>query len=140
MTSVGEMVTQTINFEESEISQRTAVLEHVSPQLDELKRKYNGLENFLDEVANHLKTVVPEWAKQYILNCIFYPQLGFLTVININPQTGMSNYEGEGLEGDPWEQMFAIEGKIYYKNGYMREMDKEIGDLYCMICGKLCSV
>lgn len=68
-------------------------------------------------------------------NCIFYPQLGFLTVVSLNPETGRGNYQGEGLAEDVWESMFVNEGHIYYKNTMMRELDEQVGDIYCMIVG-----
>lgn len=104
--------------------------------LDALKRNYDGLEHFLNEVAAHLITEIPEWARAYVKNCIFYPQIGFLTVVNLDPETGRGMYEGEG-HGDSWESMFVIDGNIYYKNQRMKELDAEYGDLYCMIVGKL---
>lgn len=108
----------------------------VSAELDELKRNYDGLESFLNEVAAHLITEIPEWAQQYVKNCIFYPQIGFLTVVSLDPETGRGNYEGEGLVDDLWERMFVTDGDIYYKNRRMKELDGQYGDLYCMIVDK----
>jgi len=124
-----------VDLDESESSHRTAVAAGVSPELDELKRQYHGLEHLLDEVAKRLVLEVPEWARIYVTHCVFYPQLGFLTVVTLNPTTRRSNYEGEGMD-DEWNQMFVTEGNIYYKNGRMKEMDHDVGDLYCMISGK----
>lgn len=109
----------------------------ISAELDELKRNYDGLESFLNEVAAHLITEIPEWAQQYVKNCIFYPQIGFLTVVSLDPETGRGSYEGEGLVDDLWERMFVTDGDIYYKNRRMKELDGHYGDLYCMIVGKL---
>lgn len=135
LREVGERIAMTIDFEQSKEARRTCVLPNVSPVLDELKRNYDGLEYFLNEVAAHLITEVPEWARPYVKNCIFYPQIGFLTVVSLNPNTGRGNYDGEGLEGDLWESMFTTDGCIYYKNQRMRELDGQYGDLYCMIVG-----
>lgn len=108
---------------------------NVDQELDELKRNYDGLEHFLDEVAAGLIAQLPEWARQYVKNCIFYPQIGFLTVVSLDEETGRGNYEGEGVAGDVWESMFVTDGNIYYKNQCMRELDAQHGDLYCMIVG-----
>lgn len=112
------------------------MLQGVDPELDELKRNYDGLEHFLNEVAVRLIAEIPEWARQYVKNCIFYPQIGFLTVVSLNPETGRGNYEGEGSGGDVWESMFVTDGDIHYKNQHMRELDGQYGDLYCMIVGQ----
>lgn len=111
-------------------------MQGVSAELDELKRNYDGLEYFLNEVAALMTEEIPEWARQYVKNCIFYPQIGFLTVISLNPETGHGNYEGEGLNDDAWERMFVSDGNIYYKNRRMKDLDVQYGDLYCMIVGR----
>lgn len=132
---VGQLITQTIDFEQSVERGRTAVKHGVDAALDEVKRSYMGMENFLSSVITKLQEQIPEWARQYVQNCTFMPQLGFLTVISLNPDTKESNYNGEGLH-EPWELMFAAEGSVYYKNRQMREMDEQLGDAYCMIIGK----
>lgn len=111
---------------------RTAVKQGIDADLDERKRTYDGMESFLANVIIGLRATVPEWARQYVKNCIFFPQLGFLTVISINPQTGKGDYDGEGLN-DAWACMFIADGSAYYKNRQMKELDEELGDLYCMI-------
>ncbi|KAJ0121776.1 hypothetical protein J7T55_008943 [Diaporthe amygdali] len=126
----------TIDFQQSKEARRTCVMRGVSAELDELKRNYDGLEYFLNEVAALMLEEIPEWAQQYVKNCIFYPQIGFLTVVSLNTESGRGNYEGEGLSDDAWERMFVSDGNIYYKNRRMKELDGQYGDLYCMIVDK----
>lgn len=137
LRQVGERIATTIDFQQSKEARRICVLPDVNSRLDELKRNYDGLESFLNEVAVHLIADIPEWARPYVKNCIFYPQIGFLTVVSMDPETGRGKYEGEGFDGDAWESMFVTDGDIYYKNQHMRELDTKYGDLYCMIVGKL---
>ncbi|XXG99069.1 hypothetical protein Hte_005403 [Hypoxylon texense] len=132
LCQVGELISQTIDFEQSMERGRTAVKHGVDPNLDELKRSYDGMEHFLTNVIARLRNELPEWARNYVQNCIFFPQLGFLTVVSVNPETGKGNYDGEGLN-DVWERMFAADGCVYYKNRQMKEMDEHFGDAYCMI-------
>ncbi|KAI1499675.1 muts domain V-domain-containing protein [Biscogniauxia marginata] len=129
---VGELISQTIDFEQSVERGRTAVKQGIDANLDELKRRYDGMEHFLSSVTTKLRGDVPEWARKYVQNCIFFPQLGYLTVVSLNPETGKGDYDGEGLN-DVWERMFAAEGLVYYKNRQMRELDAQFGDAYCMI-------
>ncbi|KAI1197518.1 muts domain V-domain-containing protein [Nemania serpens] len=129
---VGELITETIDFEQSVERGRTAVKQGVDADLDERKRNYDGMEHFLARVIAKLRSTIPEWARKYLQNCIFFPQLGFLTVVSINPQTGKGDYDGEGLN-DTWNCMFVADGSAYYKNQQMKEMDEEFGDSYCMI-------
>jgi DNA mismatch repair protein MSH5 len=133
---VGELITQTVDFEESDMQHRTIAMQGVDPDLDNLKRTYDGLEDFLSQVATKLVSELPEWAAQYVQNCIFFPQLGFLTVVTLDPETGRGNYEGQGLNGDVWDRMFCTEDMGYYKNRQMKEIDNHFGDMYGMICGK----
>ncbi|KXJ88238.1 muts domain V-domain-containing protein [Microdochium bolleyi] len=129
---IGERITQTIDFEQSEERGRTAVRSGVDADLDELKRSYDGMEDFLTAVLGSLRQQLPEWARKYIQNCSFLPQLGFLTVVALEQKTGRGCYDGEGSDGQ-WECMFAADGCVYYKNQQMREMDAQFGDAYCMI-------
>ncbi|KAI1214055.1 muts domain V-domain-containing protein [Annulohypoxylon truncatum] len=132
LCQVGELISQTIDFEQSVERGRTAVRHGVDDDLDGLKRSYDGMEDFLTNVIAKLRGELPEWARRYVQNCIFFPQLGFLTVVSLNPETGKGNYDGEGLN-DMWERMFAADGCVYYKNRQMKEMDEHFGDAYCMI-------
>ncbi|POS79862.1 DNA mismatch repair protein MSH5 [Diaporthe helianthi] len=136
LLSVGELITGTIDFQQSKEARRTCVIQGMNAELDELKRNYDGLEYFLDDIAGRLTKDIPEWARNYVKNCIFYPQIGFLTVVSLNLDTGRGDYEGEGLSDDDWERMFVSDGNIYYKNRCMRELDGQYGDLYCMIVDK----
>jgi DNA mismatch repair protein MSH5 len=133
---VGEMIDRTIDFEQSKARQRTAVAIGVDADLDERKRTYDGIASILADVAADIHQSVPEWARKYIIECAFYPQMGFLTAVTLNADSGKGNYEGEGLEGDIWESMFVYEHKVLYKNGRMRVLDAHYGDMYCNIGGK----
>ncbi len=132
---MGELITETIDFEQSVERGRTAVKRGIDANLDELKRSYDGMEHFLTSVVMNIRGQVPEWARAYIENCIFIPQLGFLTTVSLNPDTGQGNYEGEGLQ-DTWERIFMAEGKVYYRNRQTKELDEQFGDAYCMIIGE----
>jgi DNA mismatch repair protein MSH5 len=136
MTQIGQMITDIVDFERSVEQHRTAVKQGVDTELDNMKRTYDGMSSFLAQVATQLLNDLPEWARQYIENCIFFPQLGFLTVVPLDPNTGMGKYEGEGIENDLWEKMFASNDMGYYKNRRMRDMDSYFGDMYGMICGE----
>lgn len=75
------MITETVDFPTSAEQHRTAVLQGVDAELDQIKQTYDGMESMLSEARTQLSNNLPEWARQYISNCIFFPQLGFLTVI-----------------------------------------------------------
>ncbi|KAI0443128.1 muts domain V-domain-containing protein [Xylaria telfairii] len=131
---IGELITETIDFEQSVERGRTAVKRGIDSDLDERKRIYDGMEHLLANVNAKLRSSIPEWGRKYVQACIFLPQLGFLTTVSVNPQTGEGDYDGEGLD-DAWDCMFVVDGYAYYKNWQMKEMDEELGDPYCMIIG-----
>jgi len=134
---IGKMVTGTVDFERSAEQHRTVVLQGLDRKLDDMKRTYDGMDDLLTKVASRLASELPEWAAQYVENCIFFPQLGFLTVVALDPATGAGKYEGEGTENDVWERSFVSNDMGYYKNRRMKEMDNQFGDMYSEICGKL---
>ncbi|EFQ28701.1 MutS domain V [Colletotrichum graminicola M1.001] len=131
--SIGELVGSTVDFEETKASSRISVKWNVNPKLDTLKQTYHGLDSFLSEVSTSLTRELPEWARKYVTGCIFWPQLGFLTVVPLLRDTGESGYEGQGLDNDRWEQRFVANGNVYYKNRSMLELDAQIGDTYSRI-------
>ncbi|RFU35986.1 hypothetical protein B7463_g362, partial [Scytalidium lignicola] len=133
---IGKLITETVDFQRSIEQHRTAVLPGVDPELDAIKRTYDGMDTLLTEIATQLSVSLPEWARQYVENCIFFPQLGFLTVVTLDPETGKGKYEGEGTVNDIWEKMFVSENVCYYKNWRMKELDDYFGDLYGMICDR----
>ncbi|KAF4490221.1 DNA mismatch repair MSH5 [Fusarium agapanthi] len=130
---VGDMINKTIDFEQSKARHRSSVRTGIDTQLDELKRRYDGMDSFLTEVVNQLNRELPRWARKYIRSCIFLPQIGFLTVVESNRLTGNGQYEGEGTAVGAWEKLFTADGAVCYKNSYMRELDEEYGDMYCQI-------
>ena len=137
LTQIGQMITATIDFQRSAEQHRTGVLQGVDAELDGMKRTYDGLDSLLTQVLDRLLRDLPECAQQYVENCIFFPQIGFLTVVPLDPNTGKGKYEGEGIDNDVWEQKFVSNDMGYYKNRRMKEMDGYFGDLHGMICGEL---
>lgn len=111
-------------------------MQGVDQELDSIKRTYDGMDSLLTTVATQLSNELPEWASHFVENCIFFPQIGFLTVVPLDPETGKGMYEGEGIEDDVWERSFASNDMGYYKNRRMKEMDDYFGDMYGMICGE----
>ena len=136
LTQVGQMIAATVDFPASAEQHRTAVKQGVDAELDSLKQNYDGMDSLLTRLLEVLTQDLPEWAQHYVANCIFFPQIGFLTVVPLEPDICKGRYEGEGIENDVWEQKFISNDMGYYKNRHMKEMDDHFGDLYGMICGK----
>ncbi|KAF2088890.1 hypothetical protein K490DRAFT_64102 [Saccharata proteae CBS 121410] len=130
---VGKKVSDVIDFDESAEQHRTVVRTGVDEELDNMKRTYDGIESLLSEVARHVADQVPAILGAEI-NVIFFPQIGFLITVPINPETGRGVYEGSVAE--PWERMFTSQEIAYYKNSNMLEMDGHFGDLHGLICDR----
>ncbi|RSL68484.1 hypothetical protein CEP53_002567 [Fusarium sp. AF-6] len=130
LVAVGDMIDRTIDFQQTKKRQRSCVNKGVDPQLDELTRTYDGLNNILLEVMDRMKHDIPEWARVHIQSCVFLPQLGFTTAVDIDPVTGNSMYRGQGAPDGEWEKVFTGEMGACYKNTHMCELDQEYGDLH----------
>ena len=124
-----------VDFEESADTHRTVVNSGVDDQLDEMKRTYAGIEDLLNQTSQDIARHIPA---QYSLdlNVIFFPQIGFLISMPVDPETGRSNYEGGEGEERPWERIFSTAARVYYKDFRMNELDETFGDMYAAICGK----
>ncbi|KAI6359931.1 hypothetical protein MCOR25_006873 [Pyricularia grisea] len=133
---VGKMVSDTIDFDATETINDTVILPGVNQDLDQLTRTYNGFPSLLQEAARHIVRDVPEWAAAYIQHCIYYHQLGFLTVVSANAN-GEPNYDGpEPGASDEWLRIFVHQGNFYFKNRRMRELDDYFGDIVAQIHGE----
>lgn len=132
------MISHDIDFEKSSEAQRSTVKWGVDAELDELKHLFSGLEDILAQVRMKLVEIMPVWAREHLVNCIFYPQLGFLVAIALNPETGQGAYQGEGLANDNWVMMFTNDGLVLYKTRMMTELDQMYGDPYGQLVGGLC--
>lgn len=132
---VGEMIFRDIDFERSAEAQRTTIRWGIDAELDELKHLFDGLKDILAQIRVRLVQAMPDWAREHLVNCIFYPQLGFLVAVNLDPQTGKGVYQGEDLPDDDWVMMFTNDRLVLYKTRMMSELDATYGDPYGRLVG-----
>ncbi|KAH7130599.1 muts domain V-domain-containing protein [Dendryphion nanum] len=130
LAQLGRRISETVDFERSMEESHTVIVSGVDEELDHMKHTFEALSPLLGEVARKLSEHVPADV-QGALNVIYFPQIGFLTTVPLDPATNAAVYDG-GIEY-PWERMFSTEEHIYFKNNEMREMDDHFGDLYGMI-------
>lgn len=124
-----------MDFEASAEQHRIVVKPSIDEELDEKKRVYDGIDDFLTEVARHIAVTIPEGLPT-VVSVIFFPQIGFLIAMPMDPDTRRSLWEGSN--NDVWERMFASEAVVYYKNDRMKELDHHFGDIHSDICGMSC--
>lgn len=127
LAEVGRSIADVVNFDESKATKRTMVVTGLSPDLDEARRTYAGIEDMLSEVAIHIAQQVPSEFVSAV-NVISFPQIGFLISIEHDGETVSGSYSGP--PDDPWEQMFTTESHSYFKNSIMIEMDEQFGDIH----------
>ncbi|KAF8475653.1 muts domain V-domain-containing protein [Kalaharituber pfeilii] len=130
LQGIGLAIDNTIDFDESALQQRVIVKPNVDSRLDNLRQTYAGLDSLLFDAARQVATDLPEDVAGS-LNVVYFPQLGYLIVISVNPESGESSYIGDG-----WEFQFSTVTNFYYKNAQMREMDDYLGDMYSLICDR----
>lgn len=142
--AVGQMIHDTIDFDESLLQRRVVVQRNVDDELDQMKRMYDGMDSMLSEVARQVVAGIPQDVATN-LNVIYFPQLGYLIVVpsteGSDPSETESNSES-GMAGGPayvggdWEFQFCTGTSWYYKSPQMRQMDDYFGDVYGLICGE----
>jgi DNA mismatch repair protein MSH5 len=106
LAQVGRKITETVDLEKSAEESRTVILPGVDEELDQLKRTLDGLNHLLNEVAVNLSEKMPSHLRAS-LNVIYFPQIGFLVTVPIDPETRNAVYIGSFENA--WEQMFSTE-------------------------------
>ncbi len=106
LAQVGRRISETVDFEKSVDERRTVILPGIDEELDHMKRTLDGLEDILNKVASKLSEEMPSEVRAS-LNVIYFPQIGFLVVVPIDPATGAAIYNGSF--GSTWELMFSAE-------------------------------
>jgi DNA mismatch repair protein MSH5 len=127
-----QVVSHTIDFDSAQDARRCIIRPGVSDELDEAQRTYDGIEDMLSHVVNHVAAKVPA-ELGWKINVIFFPQIGFLISTQVEDGTstaGQHEYFAGPTPDDRWERMFATETHVYYKNSSMVELDTRFGDIY----------
>ena len=114
---------------------RTVVNVGIDDELDEMKRRYDGIEDLLNKTSQEIAAGIPT---QYSLdlNVIFFPQIGFLISMPFDQISGRAEYEGGESVEEKWERIFSTAARVYYKDYHMHQLDETIGDMYAIICGR----
>ncbi|QIX01697.1 hypothetical protein AMS68_007214 [Peltaster fructicola] len=132
LANIGRLISGVVDLEVSHEQGRVTVQHGVDSKLDEARRIYEGLEDLLSKVAEHFADAVPAELDAN-LNVIFFPQIGFLVAVRLDPATSAGVYEGIG---ELWDKMFVTETAAYYKNSITVELDEQYGDVYGKMCDR----
>lgn len=106
-------------------------------KLDELKRNYDGMDNFLVRVQREIQEQISPQVARCVKACIVLPHIGFLLVVDQVDETSQLLHEGIHDCQDTWERIYSsgADGTVAYKNRHMRELDEQFGDIYGAIGG-----
>lgn len=117
-----------IDFELSLLLKRIVVQKHVDPDLDRVRDIYDRIEEVLSAVAVDIFKGIGCLSQP--INVMYFPQLGYLIVFD-------NTFEEESkplADQKIWEFIFSTDTHSYFKSEEMRQMDKEYGDIYGIIC------
>ncbi|KAI0714049.1 DNA mismatch repair protein MutS [Cerioporus squamosus] len=132
LREIGNMVNETVDWEESTNAGRVCVRPRVDDELDNLKHIYNGIDAVLSKVAEQVSATIPlDYTPS--LNVVYFPQLGFLVCIPMKEEwtseAGIQVLEGWSFRCRSYSLNFSS-SHVYFKSQEMHDMDTHIGDLH----------
>lgn len=118
------MLSSMIDFPESANRKRLSIQEGICDDLDELKRQFEGLSNFLHTVAVEEEEDLLHDAASVEFYVIFVPQLGYM----VSCPNDDSRRVLEAVPG--YKLNFATNEMAYFKTPRMEELDYNVGDIF----------
>jgi DNA mismatch repair protein MSH5 len=108
------LIVETVDFQESMTRGAFTVKPFVDSRLDDLRKCYDDLPEFLATVRNETQDCPVEQ-----FNVVYFPQLGFLVTVTADAAPQVT-----------FDLQFLTENVAYFKNDRMRQLDSEIGDIH----------
>lgn len=131
---LGKVVFDVVDLEESQAQSRTVVKPGIDEELDTVKFAYDSMDETLQQTA--IETVpelrLPAGSPVPNLTVVYIPQLGF----HVQLPLGAAAELMERHVTPDWERTFTTETQAYFKNNRMRQMDRDLGDLWAVICDR----
>jgi len=132
ITECIELLSRTIDWNQSKEQRRLVIKLQVDDELDELKDIYDSLDILLNRVAQQEIMRLP--SQFTTIACAYFPQIGFLIQV---PRTNPQEMDAYAHELHPsLEYRFKTDESYYYKNRSMVELDTSIGDIHGCIMDK----
>lgn len=117
-----------INFEDSNLLKKIVMKREVDPELDRLRDSYDYIEKSMAIVAAEISKSIPNISLP--INVMYFPQLGYLIVVDAACLMEVKYF----VDQKEWDCLFSTETHSYYKSDDTKQMDREYGDLYGLIC------
>lgn len=127
---VANLLDKVIDFEEYARQSHFAVKPGVDSEIDKMKRLYNGLPDFMTQVAHQELQELNADIQQ--CSVIYLPQLGYLLTIPMTEKMKQTkDYSLPNLRF-----MFVLNDTAHYKSARTRKLDSLLGDTLCDIYDK----
>ncbi|KAJ3392725.1 MutS protein msh5 [Lobulomyces angularis] len=132
VTDLCQKILQVVDFDESELNEdsRTVVKVGVDLELDAMKVKFHGLDEYLGKVAYQVSANLKLENPKSSLRVIYFPQLGYLIALPF--QSDCDSFKD--IQGLIFQ--FCTASTVYYKNDTMFELDESLGDLHSLIADR----
>ncbi|GFR32975.1 mutS protein homolog 5, partial [Trichonephila clavata] len=128
---IASLLNKIIDFEEYARQNHFVVKPGVDSELDKMKRTYNGLPDFMTQVAYQELQDLSQEVQQ--CSVIYLPQLGYLLAI---PATDRMK-ETKDYSIPNLRFMFIVNDIVHYKSANTKKLDALLGDTLCDIYGIL---
>lgn len=126
LISLKNVISHCIDFEESKLRDRITIRPFVNECLDELRRSYNDLPDYLSKIVNEIAKEITNSTFINSLNVVYFPQLGYLIAIPLEDMSVAPLISNE----TNFVIQFTTERIAYFKNDRMKELDGELGDIH----------
>ncbi|GFY48831.1 mutS protein homolog 5 [Trichonephila inaurata madagascariensis] len=127
---IASLLNKIIDFEEYARQNHFVVKPGVDSELDKMKRTYNGLPDFMTQVAYQELQDLSQEVQQ--CSVIYLPQLGYLLAI---PATDRMK-ETKDYSIPNLRFMFIVNDIVHYKSTNTKKLDALLGDTLCDIYDK----
>ncbi|PRP82029.1 mutS like protein [Planoprotostelium fungivorum] len=125
LVSLASDMERLIDFNESKDSMRLVVKMGVNGDLDEMKRVYAGLDDFLSQIAVEEVSNVPEEYTEG-MHIVYYPQIG----CQISLDSRLIPFDRMRHLSTGLIYQFHTSTRVYYKNDRTIELDRYLGDIH----------
>ncbi|KFM62949.1 MutS protein-like protein, partial [Stegodyphus mimosarum] len=127
---IASLLDKIIDFQEYAKQNHFVVKPGVDSELDKMKRTYNGLPDFMTQVAYQELQELSEDIQK--CSVIYLPQLGYLLAVPVTEQMKTTkNYIIPNLRF-----MFILNDVAHYKTANTKKLDSLLGDTLCDIYDK----
>lgn len=134
---VHETIGAIIDLTESTFAQRIVVKRGLDAELDDCRKTYANLAGILENLTREfVEDLEIELKDSFNVTTEYFPQIGFVTSLHRKDGFAIDQTTVIAGQDQGWSYQYGSEIKAYFKNGFTRELDANIGDLHSLISGR----